>query len=106
MIGYVALSRLVAPQGWLALAPVAIAPEWQGRRLGTRLVWMTMQVAKIKQQRVVVIGKPSFYARAGFSQERAAALQLPYPLQYTGLFAPGTDVPAVEVIYTAAFDGI
>ena len=106
MVGYVGLSRLVAPEGWLALAPVAIAPAWQGRRLGARLVGRVMQLVRIKQQRVVVIGKPSFYARAGFSQVRAAGLKLPYPLEYTGYFGPGDDVPAAEVIYPAAFEGV
>jgi putative acetyltransferase len=106
VVGYVGLSRLVAPEGWLALAPVAIAPEWQGRRFGARLVGRVMQLVAIKQQRVVVIGKPSFYARAGFSQARAAGLRLPYSLEYTGYFGPGDDVPEAEVIYPAVFDGV
>lgn len=106
IVGYLALSRLLAPQGWLALAPVAIGPAWQGRRLGARLVAMTMQLVKIKQQSVVVIGKPSFYARAGFSHQRAAKLRLPYPLEFTGYFGPGVDVPEATLIYPAAFDGV
>ena len=106
VIGYLALSRLVAPEGWLALAPVAIAPDWQGRRLGARLVARTMQLVAIKLQRVVVIGKPSFYGRAGFSRGRAAGLKLPYPLEYAGYFGPGEDIPEADVIYPAAFDGV
>lgn len=103
ILGYLALSRLTAPLGWLALAPVAIAPKWQGRRLGARLVAMTMKLVAIKAQSVVVIGKPSFYTRAGFSVARAAGLRTPYPAPVTGFFGPGDDVPQAEVIYPDAF---
>lgn len=103
VLGYLALSRLVAPQGWLALAPVAIAPAWQGRRLGARLVAMTMKLVAIRAQSVVVIGKPSFYARAGFSVVRAAGLRTPYPAQVTGFAGPGDDAPQAEVTYPDAF---
>ncbi len=103
ILGYLALSRLTAPLGWLALAPVAIAPAWQGRRLGARLVAMTMKLVAIKGQSVVVIGKPSFYARAGFSVARAAGLRTPYSAHVTGFFGPGDDEPRGEVIYPDAF---
>ncbi len=60
LVGYVALSRLVGPEGWLALAPVAIAPEWQGKGWGARFVSGVVKLAAIKGQTVVVLGKPSF----------------------------------------------
>ena len=103
IVGYLALSRLQAPAGWLVLAPVAVAPVWQGRRLGSRLVAMTMRLAAIKGQSVVVVGKPSFYARAGFSVQRAAGLKTPYPAEFTAYFDPGSDAPEAEVIYPPAF---
>jgi len=103
VLGYLALSRRVAPQIWLALAPVAIAPAWQGRRLGARLVAMTMKLVAIKAQSVVVIGKPSSYARAGFSVARAAGLRTPYPAHVTGFAGPGDDMPQAEVTYPDAF---
>ncbi len=106
IVGYLALSQLLAPMGWLALAPVAIAPEWQGRRLGSRLVAGMAKLAAIKGQKIVVIGKPSFYARAGFSLSRAAGLRSPYPLSVTGFFGPGSDVPTADVVYPGAFDGV
>jgi len=31
--GYLALSRMQAPEGWACLAPMAVRPEWQGGRL-------------------------------------------------------------------------
>lgn len=55
---------------------------------------------------LVVVGKPSFYERAGFSQVRAAALTSDYPLEYTLIARPGDDVPTDRLIYPAAFAGL
>lgn len=108
--GYLALSRLVAPEGWLALAPVAIAPPWQGQRWGTRLVTAVRRLTEIKGQTVVVLGKPSFYGRCGFSSSRAAGLTSPYPLQNTLISGPRTDSPtdnpSQTLIYPTAFQGV
>ena len=106
IIGHLALSRLVAPAGWLALAPVAVHPDWQGRRIGSRFVAGVARLMAIKGQSVVVLGKPSFYARAGFSLPRAAALAAPYPNDHLLILRPGEDVPAEALIYPAAFDGL
>ena len=101
--GYLALCRMVEPVGWLALAPLAIAPDWQGRGLGRRLTKAALKLAEIKGQTVVVLGAPGFYTRCGFSQPRAARLNSPYPLDHTLLFGPGDDGPAATLRYPAAF---
>jgi len=36
IIGYFALSTMRTPKTWLCLAPVAIHPDWQGKRHGRR----------------------------------------------------------------------
>ena len=101
--GYLALSRLVAPAGWLALAPVAIAPAWHRRGLGTRLVAMMMRLLAIKAQSVMVVGKPSFYERCGLSVAGAAGLRSPYPAYVTAFAGPGDDLPVAQVVYPDAF---
>jgi putative acetyltransferase len=106
IVAYLALSRLSAPQRWLALAPVAVAPEWQGKQIGSRLVAGMLRLLEIKGQTTVVVGKPSFYARAGFSQMRAARLTSPYPLEFTLISRPGDDVPQETVIYPVEFGGV
>ncbi len=106
IVAYLALSRLSAPHGWLALAPVAVAPEWQGKQIGSRLVAGMARLLAFKGQTTVVVGKPSFYARAGFSRARAAGLTSPYPLESTLLHRPGDDVPNDIVIYPAEFAGV
>jgi putative acetyltransferase len=106
LAGYLALSRLTAPADWLALAPVAIAPDWQGQRWGTRFVTGVARLAAIKGQTLVVLGKPSFYTRCGFSHPRAARLTSPYGTDHTLIARPGDDSPDATLIYPAAFQGL
>ena len=101
--GYLALSRMTAPDGWLALAPLAIAPDWQGRGLGQRLVKAALKLAAIKGQTVVVLGDPAFYGRCGFSGPRAALLTSPYPIAHTLLARSGDDQPEATLVYPSAF---
>lgn len=104
--GYLALSRMTAPEGWLALAPLAIAPGWQRKGLGQRLTKAALKLAAIKGQTVVVLGNPVFYARCGFSQARARGLTSPYPIPNTLIFGPGDDIPTAQLVYPAAFEGV
>jgi len=119
---------MVAPEGWFCLAPVAVWPEWQrgalGRNdgdsrpnpyhFGTRLVSMLVTVVRNSSvysiggatRTLVVLGKPSFYARCGFSLERAARLTSPYPIEHTLIARPGDDMPEAELIYPAAFAAV
>jgi putative acetyltransferase len=128
---YAGISRMVAPEGWFALAPVAVLPEWQGAalardrpgmepdfRLGTRIVQQTAAMFTefghmIRHTKgtgltptLVVLGKPSFYSRCGFSLPRAARLSGPYPIANTLIARQGDDVPEATLVYPAAFDGV
>ncbi len=118
--GYAALSRMRQPEGWLCLAPVAVWPEFQrgaaapagqgkkdwqiGRRLVSDLVAATKHPEFGGNPAIVVLGQPEFYEKCGFSRARAARLKSPYPVEYTLLAAPGSDVPAETLVYPAAFD--
>jgi len=106
LAGYLALSRMVEPEGWLALAPLAIAPGWQGRGLGQRLTKAALKLAAIKGQTVIVLGAPDFYGRCGFSLARAGRLTSPYPLDHTLLARAGDDSPAETLRYPAAFSAL
>jgi putative acetyltransferase len=97
---------MVAPEGWLCLAPVAVAPERQGRGIASRLVRHLIEALLDEGRTVVVLGNPSLYARAGFSAERAARLTSPYPIEATLIARPGTDVPEMRLVYAAAFEGV
>lgn len=106
LAGYLALSRMVEPEGWLALAPLAIAPDWQGRGLGQRLTKAALKLTAIKGQTVVVLGSPAFYTRCGFSLARAGRLTSPYPLDHTLLARAGDDSPAATLRYPDAFSAL
>jgi putative acetyltransferase len=129
---YAGISRMVAPEGWFALAPVAVLPRCQNGvlgirdgdeslrhsyRFGTRLVGMLGEmfnggmVPSVFRPSdglptLVVLGKPSFYARCGFSLERAVRLTGPYPIANTLIARAGDDVPEETLVYPAAFDGV
>ncbi|MEM6624341.1 MAG: N-acetyltransferase [Pseudomonadota bacterium] len=134
MAGYLAVSRMRAPQGWGCLAPVAVRPEWQrGRlvelyghtvrpasgtdarnplRIGSRLISMLRHLIDVRlsmqnadlPSTLVVLGEPSFYERGGFSRARAQGLCSPYPLSHTLILRTGNDVPEETLVYPAAFD--
>ncbi|SEN03998.1 putative acetyltransferase [Loktanella fryxellensis] len=103
IIGTYALSAMVAPVGWLCLAPVAVAPDWQGRGHGRRMVAQLAAWADQTATPVVVLGAPAFYGKAGFSSAAAARLTSPYPVAQTLLVGVGGAVPQVALRYPAAF---
>jgi len=103
MIGYYVLSAMRAPEGWLCLAPVAIAPEHQRRGHGRRMVGQLAEWARLSGQYVVVLGEVAFYARAGFRADRAARLTSPFPVAHMLLAGPGKEAPEAGLIYPRAF---
>lgn len=104
-IGYYALSQMVAPKGWLCLAPVAIRPDWQRKNHGKRMIGQLVAWAEGAQQPVVVLGQPAFYERAGFSRAKAANLVTPYQAEFT-LLAGHEGAPEATLVYPDAFDGL
>jgi putative acetyltransferase len=130
---YAAVSRMAHPAGWYTLGPVAVWPEWQNgalwrgdpanplrnsMRFGTRLVrdiaeLFTTHYRLLPRNLVpgdpptlVVLGKPTFYTRCGFSSERAARLTSPYSIAHTMIARAGNDIPEEALVYPPAFDGV
>ncbi len=105
-VGHVCLSRLDAPEGWLALGPVAVRTEDQGKGVGGDLIRTALDRARqARAAAVVVVGDPRFYHRFGFVFEGPAQIHSPYPAEYTGLYpiAAGTAQAAVTLAYAAPF---
>lgn len=105
IVGYYALSYLIKPKGWLCLAPVAIAPDVQGRGYGKRMMGMLTEWARLTKTPVVVLGPMDFYTKTGFSNSAAARLQCPYPNEDLAL-AGVADVPVEKLVYPHAFQGV
>lgn len=105
LLGHVALSRLRSPRSALALAPISVAPDEQGKGFGTALIHDAIERARMLEMELIfVLGDPAYYTRFGFSVEAAT----PYPCPYAGpyfmalLLSSSADKSA-PVIYPAAF---
>ena len=71
IVGYIMFSYidLVAKETTkvLALAPVAVLPEYQNRGIGSLLITTGLEIAEqMAAPMVIVLGKPKFYSRFGF----------------------------------------
>ena len=69
VVGHALMTRLLVGDGSaLALAPVAVAPEAQGRGVGSAMVreLLARAAATGRERLVVVVGEPAYYARFGF----------------------------------------
>lgn len=107
LVGHVAVSRLVAPAGWLCLAPLAILRYARGRQIGSDLTKAVVAYAvEVEKRPICVLGNVAFYERCGFSQARAAKLTSRYPAEFTMLAGPGAEMPSAELIYPPAFDSV
>lgn len=103
LLGYAALSWMKAPEGWLSLAPVAVATKHQGRGIGSKLLHLAVRWAAERDLTIVVLGDPDYYGQRGFSLKRAARLISPYPSSHMLLFGPGSDIPEARLVYPQAF---
>ena len=95
----------------LALAPVAVSPQFQNQGIGTALVQYGLDRAdELGEALVIVLGHPSFYSRFGFVQSTYYGIKSPfevsaeafmvkplknYEIKYTG-----------DVIYPQVFNNV
>lgn len=69
-------------QGYI-LAPLGIKPEYQRRRIGTRLIQSGRQkLLSMSVNILFVYGDPGYYRKSGFSADAAAPYIPPYKLRY------------------------
>jgi putative acetyltransferase len=84
VVGHILLSDLpiVTSSGAvpaLALAPLAVLPEFQRQGVGSALTRFALDACRHAGHRIVVVlGHPEYYPRFGFSAELARALESPY----------------------------
>jgi len=71
IVGHVALSPVEIgnnPRAAVALGPLAVDPEYQGRGIGGMLVDAFLQHCRVRDEGlVVVLGYPDYYGRFGFA---------------------------------------
>ena len=85
IIGHILFCRMIVEtaQGSVAavsLAPMAVLPEYQGRKVGSQLVRRGLaQLCERGERIVIVLGHQNYYPRFGFSSEKARYLASPFP---------------------------
>lgn len=95
----------------LALAPMAVLPDFQRQGIGSILVRRGLEMCQVKGHRIVVVlGHPDFYPRFGFSAKLAECLQSPYgsgPSHMATELVPGAlDGVAGKVAYSPPFSDL
>lgn len=84
IVGHILFSHLPIITGAgtvpaLALAPMAVLPEFQNQGTGSVLVQRGLEACRQQGRRIVVVlGHPHFYQRFGFSPKLAAHLESPF----------------------------
>ncbi|WP_037604187.1 GNAT family N-acetyltransferase [Streptacidiphilus rugosus] len=92
----------------LALAPVAVLPEWQRRGGGSTVVRAVLDLAAADcEQLVLVLGHPAYYSRFGFVPASGYGIKPPFEVPDEAMMAlaldPGRPVPAGSIRYADAF---
>ncbi len=65
------------------LGPLAVAPAWQGRGVGSALVRRGLdRLRSTGVDHVFVLGDPAYYGRFGFQAERAVAAPFALPAEW------------------------
>ena len=72
VVGHILLTAIAGPEKALALAPLAILPQWRDMQIGTELVRHALNVARERGwMSVFVYGQPDYYCRFGFKSRTA-----------------------------------
>ena len=87
VVGHVAFSPVIIDnnknfQGYI-LAPLGVKPDYQKRRIGSKLIESGMQqLSTMGVDIIFVYGDPKYYSKFGFSVDAAKRYIPPYKLQY------------------------
>jgi putative acetyltransferase len=107
VIGHIAISPVSISDGarnWYGFGPISVAPEYQRRGVGSRLMREALRLLREKgASGCVVLGEPEYYSRFGFQVD--SNLNLPgVPPEYFQAISFGTSRPQGIVSYHVAFD--
>lgn len=107
LIGHIIMSKMVSPDGCLALAPLSVHPDRQGKGIGSALVRVATEAAEEQHWTAAfVLGEARYYGRFGYEVERAYEFESPYPSESTGVYVFDDEkfrsLPR-ELIYPSAF---
>ncbi len=118
LIGHLLLSELTLRASShdvdaLALAALAVRPDYQRQGIGGALVREALRLASNRPEAaVIVLGEPGYYGRFGFKTETAAILRCPFPDAEWAFQAlelrPGAlaEAAGAEVLYPPPFNDV
>ncbi|MEM9206417.1 MAG: N-acetyltransferase [Pseudomonadota bacterium] len=108
IVGHVAFSRVDVSNGttdWYGLGPLSVAPERQGRGVGSRLVGEGLSAIKSLGARgCILVGDPNYYSRFGFRGDCGLTYG-DVPDKYVQGLAFTGDIPTGAVEFHPAFGG-
>ena len=107
IVGHVAISPVSISDGttnWYGLGPISVAPGYQRRGIGSRLMRHALGELQGKgASGCVLLGEPRYYSRFGFQVD--PNLNLPgVPPEYFLALSFGTSKPRGTVSYHSAFN--
>ncbi|MFE9538521.1 GNAT family N-acetyltransferase [Streptomyces sp. NPDC006691] len=110
IVGHALLTRCrVGGAPALALAPVAVAPEYQRAGAGSAAVRAALAAAReLGEDLVLVLGHPDYYPRFGFTPASALGIRAPFEVPDEAMMAlrlrpEGAPAPAGVIQYPAPF---
>ena len=108
VVGHVVFSRLVAPKGCLALAPVAVTLSL--RRQGIAATLIEAGIARAREHgaaMLVVLGDPAYYRRFGFREHTVQGMASPYAGPHLmGLNLALNSSPGGAIVHPPAFESV
>ena len=84
IVGHILLTKLKIKNGQkqfdsLALAPVSVLPEYQGKGIGGKLILESHKKAKeLRYKSIVLLGHDKYYPRFGYEQADKYGIELPF----------------------------
>lgn len=97
VVGYILLTKLKIKTEQevyesLALAPVAVATEHQGKKIGELLIKQAHKIAKqLGYKSIILLGHSGYYPRFGYQQAHKFGIELPFDV-------PKENCMAIELI--------
>jgi putative acetyltransferase len=107
VVGHVAVSPVSISDGatgWFGLGPVSVAPKYQGRGVGSRLMREALSILREKGAAgCVLLGDPGYYSRFGFQPDPNLILA-GVPPEYFQAVSFDSARPRGTVSYHSAFN--
>lgn len=108
IVGYIMFSRIrIGHAEALALAPLAVLPEYQNLGIGRTLIHTGHKVARDKGYSCsVVLGAPEYYNKCGYLQASLYGIRAPFevPHRFYMVCPLNPPIPDGVVCYSPAFD--